>query len=61
MSKEIDAVLKEGCIDDQFPNVRVASTTLMNDVSCILVSESDHNATVVCQLSPVEVYYHSTT
>ena len=56
---EIDAVLTEGCIIERFPNVRVASTTIMNDISCILVSEPDHNATVVCQLSPVEVYFHS--
>ena len=40
----------------------MATNKLLNDISCILVSEpedTDTAATIVCQLSQLEVYFHS--
>jgi hypothetical protein len=58
--KAMDAILKPGSIAIRFPNsIQVATRVEMNDISCILVSEPKDNCTRVCQLSPLEVYYHS--
>ena len=57
-----DADLMKGPIRDRFPSVQMATNKLLNDISCILVSEpedTDTAATIVCQLSQLEVYFHS--
>jgi hypothetical protein len=50
-----DAVLEA----QTFSGYIYATRDQMNSVSCVLISEPDDYTTRVCQLSPVEVYYHA--